>query len=111
MQCAYCSTHLGPFVRDHVVPRSRGGPDSPRNIVNACQPCNTAKADKLPSEWLERVPMDVSLIELRITRAIEASFRSRDKGSAKVIASKEFDAAVRRIVREELAKWHEERSA
>lgn len=38
------------FTLDHVVPRSRGGSDSPDNLQTMCQPCNTAKAHRLEDE-------------------------------------------------------------
>jgi len=51
-QCHYCGTTRGPFHRDHVFPRSRGGSEAPGNIVIACQSCNSAKGDRTPEEWL-----------------------------------------------------------
>jgi 5-methylcytosine-specific restriction endonuclease McrA len=51
-ECHYCGTTRGPFHRDHVFPRSRGGSDEPENIVIACQSCNSAKGDRTPEEWL-----------------------------------------------------------
>jgi 5-methylcytosine-specific restriction endonuclease McrA len=33
------------MTRDHVVPRSRGGPDRMENLQTMCQPCNVAKGD------------------------------------------------------------------
>jgi hypothetical protein len=50
-RCFYCETKSGPFHEDHVVPFSRGGSSLPRNLVLACASCNTAKSDRLPSEW------------------------------------------------------------
>ncbi len=35
---------------DHVLPRSRGGTDDPENLVTACRPCNTRKANRTPEE-------------------------------------------------------------
>jgi len=33
---------------DHVIPKSRGGPElDPKNIVIACYPCNQKKGDKV----------------------------------------------------------------
>lgn len=77
--CAYCAKS-GPLHRDHVVPRSRGGPDTALNIVMACQSCNSSKGDRLASEWLgERCPAPVLLIEARVNAKLKGSFRSRDK--------------------------------
>ena len=55
-QCQYCartSAELKPretLTRDHVVPISRGGGNDWTNVVTACSPCNTRKADHLPHE-------------------------------------------------------------
>lgn len=54
--CQYCGrpqATLKPresLTRDHVVPLSRGGTNDWGNVVTACSPCNTRKADHLPSE-------------------------------------------------------------
>jgi 5-methylcytosine-specific restriction endonuclease McrA len=47
--CQYCGRPLpaSALTFEHVVPRSRGGQTSWSNIVTACMPCNTDKADKL----------------------------------------------------------------
>jgi 5-methylcytosine-specific restriction endonuclease McrA len=51
-QCQYCARR--PPVRDlnidHVLPRSRGGPDSWENLVTACRACNLRKGRKTPEE-------------------------------------------------------------
>jgi 5-methylcytosine-specific restriction endonuclease McrA len=51
-RCQYCNARLGMSTgtRDHVIPRSRGGPDTLANVVAACMPCNTRKDDKTPEE-------------------------------------------------------------
>lgn len=47
-RCAYC---LGAAATvDHVLPASRGGGSTFGNLVAACGPCNTAKADRTPEE-------------------------------------------------------------
>lgn len=56
-RCAYCSGR-GDTV-DHVVPRSRGGEHVWTNVVAACGPCNSRKADHTLGElgWtLHRTP-------------------------------------------------------
>ncbi len=73
--CAYCHV-IGPLHQDHVVPRSRGGPDTPHNIVMACAPCNTKKSDRLPSEWLGKLtPAPIAQIESAVSARM--SVRSR----------------------------------
>jgi len=42
-RCAYCLTWTDNPHRDHVVPFSKGGSDSPDNLVPACASCNSKK--------------------------------------------------------------------
>lgn len=51
-QCQYCGKrkNASEFTYDHVVPRSRGGKTCWENIVTACAPCNSRKANKTPEE-------------------------------------------------------------
>ena len=55
--CAYCGRGMSELrrrgvrlTRDHVVPVSRGGSDSWRNVVTACEPCNLRKGGRTPLE-------------------------------------------------------------
>ncbi len=43
--CFYCGNPLSrqKATRDHVQPRSKGGTDSKKNIVDSCRPCNEEK--------------------------------------------------------------------
>jgi len=52
--CFYCPQSLAHvnFHVDHYYPLSRGGSNEPSNIVLACPPCNKAKYNKLPSEFI-----------------------------------------------------------
>jgi hypothetical protein len=81
LTCVYCQDTDGPFNDDHVVPRSRGGPDGPMNLVNACARCNKSKSDLLPSEWLTDVPPLVAAIEARVSLSIGNRIRSRRDGA------------------------------
>lgn len=50
--CQYCGQKL-PMSRlnyDHVLPRDQGGKTVWNNIVMACYPCNSKKANKTPEE-------------------------------------------------------------
>lgn len=49
--CWYCGAreHLS---ADHLVPRSRGGPDKGENLVWACRTCNSSKQARDVLEWL-----------------------------------------------------------
>jgi 5-methylcytosine-specific restriction endonuclease McrA len=55
LKCQYCGHVFGPehLTFDHVIPRSewskkkmKGSPTSWENIVTACRPCNSKKADR-----------------------------------------------------------------
>ncbi len=51
-RCQYCGDKFRTqaLTFDHVVPRSKGGETTWKNIVAACQKCNATKGNKLPSE-------------------------------------------------------------
>jgi 5-methylcytosine-specific restriction endonuclease McrA len=56
-RCAYCRRSAATV--DHILPRSRGGPDTWENLVACCVRCNHLKGDRTPEEmgWsLHAVP-------------------------------------------------------
>ncbi|MBE9222543.1 HNH endonuclease [Cyanobacterium stanieri LEGE 03274] len=48
--CQYCNYRGEKLTLDHVIPRSRGGPDSWENLVTACVRCNIRKGNRTPKE-------------------------------------------------------------
>jgi 5-methylcytosine-specific restriction endonuclease McrA len=52
LTCQYCGHRYAAreLTLDHVLPRSRGGKTSWRNVVTACGPCNRKKGHKTPDE-------------------------------------------------------------
>ena len=64
--CAYCGGYANTV--DHLVPQSRGGPNSWLNTVAACSPCNLDKANRTPKEaglelrYKPHVPTRVQLV-------------------------------------------------
>lgn len=52
-RCVYCGTLEGPFHFDHLFPFSKGGTNSPSNLVFACAPCNLSKRDMTLRQWME----------------------------------------------------------
>jgi hypothetical protein len=48
--CCYCGAQKRAdlLTRDHIVPISRGGADTWKNVVTACKPCNQKKGAKTP---------------------------------------------------------------
>ncbi len=51
-QCQYCGDHFShkDLTLDHVLPVSRGGPKSWKNLVAACHKCNHKKSNRTPEE-------------------------------------------------------------
>jgi len=51
-RCQYCGIRCGPrdLTLDHVVPRSRGGKTTWRNVVTACVACNRRKGRETPEQ-------------------------------------------------------------
>lgn len=75
-RCYYCkcewslNPRLVPTI-DHVLPKARGGTNSPDNLVLACHVCNGKKGVLLVEEFL---PVMHNRAELkRVTRKIERS--------------------------------------
>lgn len=65
-RCQYCGEKkaVADLTLDHIVPRSRGGDNSPVNIVTACTKCNNRKSDRTPQE--ARMPLLTSQTALRV---------------------------------------------
>ena len=51
-KCLYCGQRFDSqeLTLDHVIPRSRGGPNSWSNLVSCCKKDNLRKADRTPEE-------------------------------------------------------------
>jgi len=51
--CMYCGETFGDnqLTRDHVIPVSKGGPDTWSNCVTACARCNHSKGNRTPEAW------------------------------------------------------------
>jgi 5-methylcytosine-specific restriction endonuclease McrA len=65
-RCQYCGEKkgVGELTLDHILPRSRGGDNSPVNIVTACVPCNNRKSNRTPNE--ARMPLLTTQSALRV---------------------------------------------
>ncbi len=48
--CQYCGSKKNLTI-DHVIPRSRGGDNTWKNLVTCCSRCNVTKGSKTPKEW------------------------------------------------------------
>lgn len=56
--CAYCGRDLRnasarDVTLDHLLPRSKGGKHSSRNLVTACRSCNSARGNR---PWVDYAP-------------------------------------------------------
>jgi 5-methylcytosine-specific restriction endonuclease McrA len=47
-RCVYCDRKMQRLTQDHIVPLSKGGAHTARNIVPACRSCNAKKGVGLP---------------------------------------------------------------
>ena len=65
-RCQYCGEKkpVGELTLDHILPRSRGGDNSPVNVVTACVSCNNRKGDRTPAE--ARMPLLTPQSALRV---------------------------------------------
>ena len=65
-RCQYCGEkkRVVELTLDHIVPRSRGGENSPVNIATACVTCNNPKSNRTPEE--ARMPLLTSQSTLRV---------------------------------------------
>ena len=44
--CVACGTDKD-ITTDHIIPRSKGGNDSPENLQDLCLQCNASKGDRI----------------------------------------------------------------
>ena len=49
--CYYCGDKKKLCV-DHLIPKMRGGPDAPDNLVWSCRRCNSSKGSRDLIEWM-----------------------------------------------------------
>lgn len=65
-RCQYCGEKKSPaeLTLDHIFPRSRGGDNTPVNIVAACLACNNRKGNRMPEE--ARMPLLTTQSALRV---------------------------------------------
>lgn len=78
-RCQYCGDKvtLESGTYDHVTPRAQGGTTIWKNIVTACEPCNTRKANRTPREAgmrlrtkpIQPTAVPVQALRLRSTNA------------------------------------------
>lgn len=65
LSCCYCNHGVEDSVRltlDHVIPHSKGGDNSERNLVTACLECNSARGNKPVTRFAPRRVCQVILV-------------------------------------------------
>lgn len=62
--CCYCGA-TEQLHMDHLIPKSKGGPDTGDNIVWSCRSCNSSKRDNDIMRWLESKEQLPSILLLR----------------------------------------------
>lgn len=53
-KCYYCNVSCD-LELEHVMPLSKGGEHSRKNVVGACQKCNAKKQEKLPETFAKEI--------------------------------------------------------
>ena len=61
--CAYCGNKEN-LQRDHIIPKSKGGPDGAQNAILACRSCNIKKSNKDIFEFC-------SLLQIEMPRIVK----------------------------------------
>lgn len=71
-RCCYCQARqsMRQGTIDHWMPKALGGTDAMHNLRWSCNPCNGAKADMHPLEWLKVMPDPVKDQETRYERMV-----------------------------------------
>ena len=73
-RCGYCSGWARTV--DHILPRSRGGPNTWSNLIAACSDCNTRKADRTPAEagmrllWEPKAPDEMARAQRQVWKSL-----------------------------------------
>lgn len=62
--CCYCGA-TEQLHMDHLIPKSKGGPDAGDNIVWSCRSCNSSKRDNDVMRWLKSKEQLPSILLLR----------------------------------------------
>lgn len=71
-ECVYCgNSNRKLLTLDHVIPQSKGGPNTWDNLVTACKPCNGEKADLSLAEYGKPIPQPKRPHYLMLMKKVE----------------------------------------
>jgi len=81
--CVYCGSGEN-LHNDHLIPKSKGGPNIIDNIVLACRKCNSSKKDKDIFEWYgldrkEEIPPTIKGLYLQLVLSFHKKAGTLDK--------------------------------
>lgn len=79
--CVYCGCKED-LHWDHIVPKSRGGPDSIDNQVQACKKCNLGKGDKEPMEWYRAMNRRYEVPRLVLGKYLKLAFQAHEEAGS-----------------------------
>ncbi len=84
--CIYCGA-VEDLSYDHLIPRSRGGPDVPDNVVLCCRGCNSSKGARGVYEWFhldrkDQVPRVAEGKHLKLLYQLHEQLGTLDAGRA-----------------------------
>lgn len=70
--CQYCGRRPGGhnLTLDHVIPKSRGGPNTWQNLVTCCRRCNKIKDDRTPEEAGMKLRRKPSALNIHTSRSL-----------------------------------------
>jgi 5-methylcytosine-specific restriction endonuclease McrA len=71
-RCQYCGDKKAArdLTLDHILPRSRGGDNTPLNVVAACLFCNNRKGSRTPEEARMPLLTTQSALRVRLERVV-----------------------------------------
>ena len=106
-RCQYCGEkkQAGELTLDHIFPRSRGGENSPVNIVTACLACNNRKGARTPSEARMPLLTTQSALRVKLERVVLCHYaEARPEWKKYIFLDAHDDREVMKKVRSERAR-------
>jgi 5-methylcytosine-specific restriction endonuclease McrA len=106
-RCQYCGEKrpASDLTLDHIFPRSRGGENSPFNIVTACQACNNRKGNRTPEEARMPLLTTQSALRVKLERVIVCYYaEARPEWRKYLFMDAHDDRDIMRKVRRERAR-------
>jgi len=95
----------GELTLDHIFPRSRGGENSPVNIVTACLSCNNRKGARTPSEARMPLLTTQSALRVKLERVVLCHYaEARPEWKKYIFLDAHDDREIMKKVRSERAR-------